>query len=216
MLNNFIYAKSKAIFEERIAEVPNEAIVFIEDTKEIWNHGTYFGGNEIDPELIDSLEIDVSELKANKLDKSVAESTYAKKTDIPTNTEYTNGTGIAISSNQISLDTTYKGYCDNANTLYTFYEGSNSVTTLTNIPVTKRLCFATVSASASLTMNGMIANGREVHIIIKNDSSADITVTMPTSSTYIHLGDSFFTVPAGGYAELNIISNGSKHYTRFI
>lgn len=35
MLNNFIYAKSKAMFEERIAEVPNEAIVFIEDTKEI-------------------------------------------------------------------------------------------------------------------------------------------------------------------------------------
>lgn len=35
MLNNFIYAKSKAAFEERINEVPEEAIVFIEDTKEI-------------------------------------------------------------------------------------------------------------------------------------------------------------------------------------
>lgn len=35
MLNNFIYAKSKAMFEERFAEVPNDAIVFIEDTKEI-------------------------------------------------------------------------------------------------------------------------------------------------------------------------------------
>jgi hypothetical protein len=35
MLNNFIYAQSKAMFEERIAEVPTEAIVFIEDTKEI-------------------------------------------------------------------------------------------------------------------------------------------------------------------------------------
>jgi hypothetical protein len=38
MLTNFIYAKSKAMFEERLDmpnEVPDEAIVFIEDTKEI-------------------------------------------------------------------------------------------------------------------------------------------------------------------------------------
>lgn len=44
MLNNFIYAKLKSLFEEKLAanEVSQEAIVFIEDTKEIWNHGTYF------------------------------------------------------------------------------------------------------------------------------------------------------------------------------
>ena len=44
MLNNFIYSKLKSLFEEKLTagEVPQEAIVFIEDTKEIWNHGTYF------------------------------------------------------------------------------------------------------------------------------------------------------------------------------
>lgn len=44
MLENFIYAKQKSLFEEALnnGEVLNEAIVFIEDTKEIWNHGTYF------------------------------------------------------------------------------------------------------------------------------------------------------------------------------
>lgn len=44
MLNNFIYAKQKALFEEALnnGEVLDEAIVFIEDTKQIWNHGTYF------------------------------------------------------------------------------------------------------------------------------------------------------------------------------
>ena len=44
MLNNFIYSKLKSLFEEKLAvgEVPQDAIVFIEDTKEIWNHGTYF------------------------------------------------------------------------------------------------------------------------------------------------------------------------------
>ena len=44
MLENFIYAKQKSLFEEKLnnGEVLDEAIVFIEDTKEIWNHGTYF------------------------------------------------------------------------------------------------------------------------------------------------------------------------------
>lgn len=44
MLENFIYAKQKSLFEEALnnGEILDEAIVFIEDTKEIWNHGTYF------------------------------------------------------------------------------------------------------------------------------------------------------------------------------
>jgi hypothetical protein len=44
MLNNFIYAKKKVAFERALdkGEVLDESIVFIEDTKEIWNHGTYF------------------------------------------------------------------------------------------------------------------------------------------------------------------------------
>lgn len=44
MLNNFIYTKKKSLFEQALnnGEVLDEAIVFIEDTKEIWNHDTYF------------------------------------------------------------------------------------------------------------------------------------------------------------------------------
>jgi hypothetical protein len=60
MLNNFIYAKLKSLFEEKLAanEVPQEAIVFIEDTKEIWNHGTYFAtpsGSSISAEDIENI-----------------------------------------------------------------------------------------------------------------------------------------------------------------
>lgn len=49
MLTNFIYAKTKDLFLEKLntGNVLNEAIVFIEDTKEIWNHGTFFGGNSL-------------------------------------------------------------------------------------------------------------------------------------------------------------------------
>ena len=47
MLNNFIYTKSKTLFEVALnnGEVLDEAIVFIEDTKQIWNHGVYFDCN---------------------------------------------------------------------------------------------------------------------------------------------------------------------------
>lgn len=74
MLNNFIYAKKKSLFEEALnnGEVLDEAIVFIEDTKEIWNHGTYFDGSTFDPsDLEDTIE--------TKLDKEEAAATYQPK-----------------------------------------------------------------------------------------------------------------------------------------
>lgn len=48
MLNDFIYAKKKSLFETALnnGQVLDEAIAFIEDTKEIWNHGSYYGGGK--------------------------------------------------------------------------------------------------------------------------------------------------------------------------
>lgn len=50
MLNNFIFAKKKSLFTSELAKgnILDEAIVFIEDTKEIWNHGTYFDCSSVD------------------------------------------------------------------------------------------------------------------------------------------------------------------------
>lgn len=73
MLTNFVYAKSKAMFEERLNmpnEVPDEAIVFIEDTKEIWNHGHYFAGEGVDITDFNNLQTQVVEIVTNKLDKT--------------------------------------------------------------------------------------------------------------------------------------------------
>lgn len=49
MLNNFIYSKTKDLFLEQLeaGHVLDEAVAFIEDTKEIWNHGTYFDGTNV-------------------------------------------------------------------------------------------------------------------------------------------------------------------------
>lgn len=44
MLNNFIYAQTKDLFLDKLnaGEVLDEAIAFIEDTKEIWTHGQIY------------------------------------------------------------------------------------------------------------------------------------------------------------------------------
>lgn len=81
MLNNFIYAQSKAMFEERLHEVPNDAIVFIEDTKEIWNHGHYFAGEHIDPEIISNLLTTVARLESEKVDENTVDAKIAALVD---------------------------------------------------------------------------------------------------------------------------------------
>ncbi len=80
MLNNFIYAKSKAMFEERFAEVPNDAIVFIEDTKEIWTHGSYFDCSTLDPNIIPNLQMEIDELKGIVDNKAYTDGSYPNMT----------------------------------------------------------------------------------------------------------------------------------------
>lgn len=84
MLNNFIYAQTKELFLTALEnnQVLNEAIVFIEDTKEIWNHGHYFAGESIDPNIISEIQSEINTLTSNKLDKTEAESTYATKAEV--------------------------------------------------------------------------------------------------------------------------------------
>ena len=84
MLNNFIYTKTKDLFVEQLeaGNVLDEAIVFIEDTKEIWNHGTYFDGKSVD---ISNIEESIQNIINNK----------AEKSELPTKTsELTNDSGF--------------------------------------------------------------------------------------------------------------------------
>lgn len=72
MLNNFIYAQTKALFEAQLlaGNILDEAIVFIEDTKEIWNHGTYFGGADVSKleNSIEGLSDAIAALQSGKQD----------------------------------------------------------------------------------------------------------------------------------------------------
>lgn len=67
MLNNFIYTKQKALFIAQLeaGNILDEAIVFIEDTKEIWNHGTYFDCSSVD---LSNIEASIQDILNNKQD----------------------------------------------------------------------------------------------------------------------------------------------------
>jgi prophage DNA circulation protein len=95
-----------------------------------------------------------------------------------------------------------------------FMSGHNTVTTLANVPITKRLVIATVSANASLSLaSSGLTDGYELHIIVKNNRSSVITVSLPTASPYVAVVDSI-KIASGKVGEINVISDGTSLYVR--
>lgn len=93
MLENFIYAKEKSLFEEALnnGEVLDEAIVFIEDTKQIWNHGTYFSGESVD---LSNIESSIQDIIKNS--HNITELTYSELKTLVDNSELIPGHNYAI------------------------------------------------------------------------------------------------------------------------
>lgn len=94
MLNNFIYAQTKNLFLEALnaGNILDEAIVFIEDTKEIWNHGHYFAGLQdlsgyVTDEQWQSIANQISSINTSLNTKATKEElkNYATIGSIPTN-----------------------------------------------------------------------------------------------------------------------------------
>lgn len=103
----------------------------------------------------------------------------------------------------------------------TFGLGANTATTVASLPVTKRLVIVTNPGTASLSLASLPAAGREIHVIINATSAATITIPHGTSGsiTYVNTNDgasSKMSVSAGKYGEINIVSDGSKAYIRYI
>lgn len=100
MLENFIYIKQKDLFIDLLeaGNVLDEAIVFIEDTREIWNHGTYFDGNAVDlsdveksiQDILDNIPTKVSDLEndSNYITETKLSDTFDSKLFIGTLEEY--------------------------------------------------------------------------------------------------------------------------------
>lgn len=89
-----------------------------------------------------------------------------------------------------------------------YYDGYNSVISITSVPVDKRLVIASISKSATMAFAKAMTDGRELHIIINNTSDSTITVTLPDSGTLDIEGD--------GRGEVNIIYAGGTYYIKSV
>ena len=96
----------------------------------------------------------------------------------------------------------------------TFNNGHNAVSSVAGIPVSKRLVIATISNNGSFTLASTPADGREIHVIVHNTSSSDIEITMPSGSNYVKMSGDTLTVAGSSYADINVISDGTKMYIR--
>lgn len=70
MLENFIYSETKDLFliDLGAGRIPEDAIVFIEDTREIYTHGAYYDGSKID---LNNLEESLKNFVLENLNKTV-------------------------------------------------------------------------------------------------------------------------------------------------
>ena len=119
-------------------------------------------------------------------------------------------TGVSVAESDIASAaalTNLKNWC-------AYMSGHTTASAVTSVPTTKRLCIATISSSQTLGLNGNITDGREVHIIIKNNSTSDITVTIPSSIKNL-VGENLI-IAGSSYGEINLTSDGTNVYYRGI
>lgn len=97
-----------------------------------------------------------------------------------------------------------------------FHEGANSAEGLSDIPVDKRLCVCSSAESGPFSLASLPPAGREIHVIVANAGTEDIAVALPTTGSYVCMSGTALAVKAGGYAEINVISDGSRMYIRSV
>lgn len=91
---------------------------------------------------------------------------------------------------------------------------SNIVSSISSIPIEKRLVIATITEDGSFSLASTLENGKEIHVIVKNEAEEAKTITLPNDGGYICLVDSALSIDADSYAEINVISDGENMYIR--
>lgn len=94
-----------------------------------------------------------------------------------------------------------------------FYEGINSVTTLVNLPATKRSIVATVTAATSLSLASNLELGQELYIRIYNNSSSAITQPIPNSGNFVSMNGTNVSIPSKSFIEMSIWCYESGKYS---
>lgn len=91
---------------------------------------------------------------------------------------------------------------------------ATTVSSVSNLPTSYQVVVANISSNQTLTFGSFDNNNREIHVLIRNTGSSDITVTM--SNQYIIGGDSELLIEAGSYGEVNCVKVDSSIFVRGI
>lgn len=91
--------------------------------------------------------------------------------------------------------------------------GINTVTTLANLPITKRSIVATVTAATSLSLASNLEVGQELYIRIYNNSSSAITQPIPNSRNFVSMNGTSVSIPSKSFIEMSIWCYESSKYS---
>ena len=91
-------------------------------------------------------------------------------------------------------------------------KGVNTVTTLTSLPITKRLITASITSNTTISLASNLDVGDELHIIVYNNSASSITQTLPNSGNFISLSGDSIAIPSGIRIEINILCYANNSY----
>lgn len=94
-----------------------------------------------------------------------------------------------------------------------FYQGVNTVTTLVDLPITKRSIVATVTAATSLSLDSDLELGQELYIRIYNNSSSAITQPIPNSGNFVSMNGTSVSIPSKSFIEMSIWCYESGKYS---
>ena len=88
-------------------------------------------------------------------------------------------------------------------------------TGVSNIPLaTYGIQLRQTGVNGTMSFSGSLSDGQELHVIIKNVSSSAITITFPSSSSYISMSGDSMEIPGNGYLEVNVLRAGTYYYLR--
>ena len=91
--------------------------------------------------------------------------------------------------------------------------GINTVTTLANLPITKRSIVATVTAATSLSLASNLEVGQELYIRIYNNSSSAIAQPIPNSGNFVSMNGTSVSIPSNSFIEMSIWCYESSKYS---
>lgn len=94
-----------------------------------------------------------------------------------------------------------------------FYEGANTVTTLSTLPVDKRSVVANLGSASDLTLSNAIPVGREIYIRIYNTSSVGFDQPIPSTGAFHSMNGSSVTIPGYSWIEMSIWCYAEGNYS---